>query len=255
MDEILEQTEVIREEVIREEVIRDLSELVEMLANGSQTPNCPKIIFFDAVGTLFGVRDGVGVQYAKVADRFGVTVSPQELDTAFYAAFKQAGSPSFPSASAEAIPQLERDWWRSIVLETFDRVGVLPEFDQFDPFFEAVFQHFASDQPWIVYPETLTVLAAFRSLEIPLGILSNFDSRIYGVLRSLGLDHYFQSVTISTESGAAKPNPKIFQIAIAKHHCEARDAWHVGDSRKEDFEASIALGLRGIWLCRSGLMP
>ena len=35
-----------------------------------------KIILFDAVGTLFGVRDTVGEVYQKFASEWGVDVSP-----------------------------------------------------------------------------------------------------------------------------------------------------------------------------------
>ncbi len=225
-------------------VLTDLSGVLDLLNDR------PTVIFFDAVGTLFGVRDGVGAQYAIVADRFGVTVAADALDTAFYVVFKKAGSPAFPGASPEAIPQLEFDWWRSVVVETFQLAGVLDQFVEFDRFFDAVFQYFATDVPWVVYPETRAVLNALQTVGIPLGLLSNFDSRIYAVLRSLELDSYFQSVTISTEVGAAKPSPAMFHCAIAKHGCEASQAWHVGDSRTEDFEAAIAAGLRGIWVDR-----
>ncbi len=225
----------------------ELSGILELLAID---PLPPKVIFFDAVGTLFGVRDGVGAQYAVVADRFGVVVSPKALDEAFAIVFKQAGAPVFPSANQSGIPKLEFDWWRSIVLETFDRVGVLTQFDEFDRFFEAVFQHFATEIPWIVYPETIAVLSVLQQSGIALGIVSNFDSRIYAVLKALQLADYFQSVTISTEVGAAKPDGQIFHTALGQAGCKAGQAWHVGDSRKEDVAGAIAAGLRGIWVDR-----
>ena len=210
----------------------------------------PSVIFFDAVGTIFGVRDGVGVQYAKCADRIGINVNAAALESAFHRAFKAAGPSVFPLASADMIPKLEFDWWRSIVFETFDHVGVMNQFESFDQFFEDVFQYFATAEPWIVYPETVVVLESLQRLGIPTSIVSNFDSRLHSVLRSLSLDQYFQSVTISTEAGSAKPNGKIFTIALAKHAYKAHQAWHVGDSFKDDYEAAIAMGLRGIWVDR-----
>jgi putative hydrolase of the HAD superfamily len=230
------------------DVIQDLSGILELLANG---PHSPKVIFFDAVGTLFEVRDGVGAQYAVVADRFGVVMSPKALDEAFAIVFKQAGAPVFPSASLEGIPKLEFDWWRSIVLETLDRVGVLTQLDDFDRFFEAVFQYFATEIPWTVYPETIAVLNELQQNGIALGIISNFDSRIDSVLKALKLDGYFQTVTISTAVGAAKPDGQIFQAALGQANYDAGQAWHVGDSRKEDVAGAIAAGLRGIWVDRN----
>ncbi len=230
-------------------VITDLTGVLELLKPDLGVER-PSVIFFDAVGTIFGVRDGVGVQYAKCADRAGVTISAVALNSAFYKAFKAAGPSVFPLASADMILKLEFEWWRSVVFNTFNSVGIVNQFESFDRFFEDVFQYFATAEPWIVYPETIAVLESLQSLGIPIGIVSNFDSRLHSVLRSLSLTQYFQSVTISTEVGSAKPNGKIFTIALEKYACEARQAWHVGDSLKDDYEAATAMGLRGIWVDR-----
>ncbi len=236
------------------QTMRDLTGVVELLKLDLDGENLgvekPSVIFFDAVGTVFGVRDGVGAQYAKCADRVGVNVSAAALDSAFYKAFKTAGSSVFPLASIDRIPKLEFEWWRSVVFETFNSVGVVNQFESFDRFFEDVFQYFATAEPWVLYPETVAVLESLQTFGIPIGIVSNFDSRLHSVLRSLSLDQYFQSVTISTEVGSAKPNGKIFTVALAKHACDAHQAWHVGDSLKDDYEAATAMGLRGIWVDR-----
>jgi len=215
-----------------------------------QSPNIarPKVVFFDAVGTLFGVVGSVGLQYATIAQRHGVIATADDLNQSFYRAFKQSGSPAFPGAAAIDIPGLEYDWWKEITRASFERAQL---FADFDAFFTDLFAYFASGEPWVVYPETIQTLDFFRESGIAIGIISNFDSRLYSVLRSLSLDHYFQSVTISTEVGAAKPNGKIFTIALAKHNCIAREAWHVGDSLKEDYEAATGMGLRGILVDRN----
>ena len=43
----------------------------------------PKVIFVDAVGTLFGVKGSVGEIYRQIAQEFGVEVSAQILDENF----------------------------------------------------------------------------------------------------------------------------------------------------------------------------
>ncbi len=210
----------------------------------------PQVIFFDAVGTLFGVKGSVGQVYATIAQQYGVQVSPQTLDWAFIDAFKSAGAPAFPHVTPAAIPAEEYAWWRNVAIATFNKADVLPLFGDFDAFFGTLFAHFATAQPWELYPDTITTLVQLKSAGIPLGILSNFDSRIYSVLSALGLADFFQTVTISTEAGAAKPDRQIFQIALQKHQCEAAAAWHVGDSLDEDYRAASAMGLRGVWLNR-----
>ncbi len=213
--------------------------------------NRPALIFFDAVGTLFGVRGSVGEVYSQIARDYGVYVSIEVLNQAFYQRFKAASSPAFPGHSLREIPDLEFRWWKAIAEQTFAQIGVLHEFSDFSAFFADLYQHFATAEPWVLYADVMPTLTRLRDRHITLGVLSNFDSRLYSVLNALDLMSFFSSVTISTEVGAAKPNPQIFAHAIAKHDYPAHQIWHVGDSFEEDFKAAQSAGLRGIWLDRA----
>jgi putative hydrolase of the HAD superfamily len=211
----------------------------------------PRVIFFDAVGTLFGVKGSVGVIYADIAAQHGVEVAPQTLDWAFGSAFKAAGNPAFPGVDPSELPAREYTWWREVAIATFNQADVLPQFEDFDAFFAQLFQYFATAAPWDLYMDTIATLSEIRSAGIELGVVSNFDSRLHQVLPALGLADFFSSVTISTEVGAAKPAATIFQAALQKHNCVPAQAWHVGDSLEEDYRAAIAVGLKGVWLQRS----
>jgi putative hydrolase of the HAD superfamily len=211
----------------------------------------PKVIFLDAVGTLFGVKGSVGKVYAQIAQRFGVEVASDALNKAFFQSFKTASPPIFPQSKPEEIPKREFEWWHAIALHTFEQVGVLDQFSDFSAFFTSLYAHFNTAEPWFVYPDVLPALQHWQQLEIELGVLSNFDSRLYSVLQALDLTQFFTSITISTEVGAAKPDPKIFAVGLDKHHCCADSAWHIGDSCQEDYHGAKAAGLRAIWLQRN----
>ncbi len=210
----------------------------------------PNVIFLDAVGTLFGVKGSVGEIYADVARRFGVEVSATALNRAFFQSFRAAGLPAFANLSPADVQAREFAWWLAIVTATFKQVEALHQFVDFDAFFAALYQHFATAEPWVVYPDVQPALQRWQQLGVTLGILSNFDSRLYSVLHALDLAKFFASVTLSTEAGAAKPDAKIFAIALQKHHCSPDAAWHIGDSFDEDYQAAKAVGMRGIWLRR-----
>ena len=83
-----------------------------------------------------------------------------------------------------------------------------------------------------------------------MGVISNFDSRIYQVLELLGLKNFFSSITISSAVGAAKPDRKIFTTALDKHNSIAQQAWHIGDSFKEDYYGAKAAGIKSFLLQR-----
>jgi putative hydrolase of the HAD superfamily len=210
----------------------------------------PQVILFDAVGTLFGVRGSVGEVYSDIASQFGVMTPSDRLNTAFFKSFRAAPPMAFPGTDRTNIPSKEYDWWKAIAAQSFRQVGAYESFRDFDAFFKALYTFFATAEPWYVYDDTFTTLEYWQTQGVELGILSNFDTRIYRVLQALGLAGFFNSVTISTEVGAAKPDPQIFLAALKKHDCPPDAAWHVGDSQREDYEGARRLGLRGIWLKR-----
>ncbi len=210
----------------------------------------PQVIFLDAVGTLFGIRGSVGAIYSSFAQQAGVQVNVTALERAFVESFRAAPRAAFPGVSAAELPAQEFAWWRAVAAESFARIGVLDQFADFDQFFPELFAHFATAAPWCVYAEVPQVLATWRSQGIELGVISNFDSRLYPVLAALDLAQFFTSVTLSTGVGAAKPDPAIFYQALAKHNCPAHAAWHIGDSFQEDYQGATAAGLMGVWLDR-----
>lgn len=218
----------------------------------SQSPP-PKVIFFDAVGTLFGVKGSVGEVYGALAQSFGVEAGADVLNHAFFQSFRKAPPMTFPGVDVTTIPHREYEWWKAIAIETFDQAGVIEQFSDFDRFFDELYALFATPRPWNIYPDTFSALRYWKNQGTTLGILSNFDSRIHQVLDGLGLADFFTSVTISTEVGAAKPDFKIFEIALKKHNCLPQAAWHVGDSYREDYEGAKSAGLRAIWLKRREL--
>ncbi|XHX80034.1 MAG: HAD-IA family hydrolase [Stenomitos frigidus ULC029] len=210
----------------------------------------PNVVFLDAVGTLFGVKGSVGAIYAEVAQQFGVVVPASTLNRSFFQSFRAGGMPAFGDVDRAEIPAREFEWWLEIATNTFQQAGVLEQFPDFTEFFAVLYAHFATAAPWIVYPDVLPALKRWQQLGVPLGILSNFDSRLYAVLETLALADFFASLTISTEAGAAKPDARIFAIALQKHNCLPSGAWHIGDSFEEDYQAAKAAGMRGIWLRR-----
>ncbi|BAZ38192.1 HAD-superfamily hydrolase, subfamily IA, variant 1 [Calothrix sp. NIES-4101] len=211
----------------------------------------PKVIFLDAVGTLFGVKGSVGEIYSQIAREFGVHTNPEILNQAFSSQFKVAPPATFSDVEdMQDIPQHEFEWWYAIAHKTFEQAGVIQQFADFDTFFSELYIHFGTGEPWFVYADVIPALSNWRERGIQLGIISNFDSRLFSVLQALELRDYFDSITISTQVGAAKPDPKIFGIALAKHNCPAESAWHVGDSKNEDYQGAKAVGMRGVWLHR-----
>ncbi|NCR40330.1 MAG: HAD-IA family hydrolase [Microcystis aeruginosa W13-11] len=210
----------------------------------------PQVIFLDAVGTLFGVKGSVGGIYSQIAADFGVEVVAESLEQSFSAIFPTSPPLAFPDVELAQIPELEYRWWRSLTGAVFNNLGYLERFSDFEAFFGELYHHFATAEPWVLYEDVIPALRLWQIQGIELGIISNFDSRIYQVLAELGLEYFFRSITISSQTGAAKPDPEIFQIALEKHDCSPAQAWHIGDSKKEDYQGAKALGMEAFLIKR-----
>jgi len=209
-----------------------------------------EVIFLDAAGTLFDVRGSVGEVYRQLANSFGVAVKSEDLNAAFSQSFASASPMAFPGIEAAKIPQFEFEWWLAVSAKAFQIAGVFDEFSDFPKFFAELYAHFATAEPWFVYPDVFPALNRWQQQGIELAVVSNFDSRLYAVLKSLNLTEYFRYVTISTEVGAAKPDSQIFTAALQKHNCLAENVLHIGDSFKADYCGARSAGLNAIWLNR-----
>jgi putative hydrolase of the HAD superfamily len=211
----------------------------------------PKVIFLDAFGTLFGVRGSVGQIYSKIASEYAVDCAPDVLNKYFYTAFQNSAPCIFPGVPTAEIPEREYQWWREINRQTFTAVGAIEQFEDFDLFFQHLYRYFTTSAAWVIYPDVIPALTNWQRSGVQLAVLSNFDSRLYTVLKVLELAPYFSTVTISTEVSAAKPQAEIFIAALDKYRCQPQSAWHIGDSLEDDYLGAGNAGLTAIWLNRS----
>lgn len=211
-----------------------------------------QVVFFDAADTLFHVQGTVEEIYLEHAVRFGFSQTRDSLEAikqAFRRAFREAPPPVFAATDSARIKQSERLWWFDIVHSVFYRVGM---FERFDDFFDEIFQVFADPASWRLFPETAATLARLKTMGLELGIISNFDSRLFAVMRGLGIAEAFDTVTISSLAQAAKPAPQIFRLAVEKHAVDPDEALHVGDSLRDDVEGATKAGLHAALLDRHG---
>jgi putative hydrolase of the HAD superfamily len=86
-------------------------------------------------------------------------------------------------------------------------------------------------------------------------VLSNFDRRMRSILAGHGLLRFFEQFIISSEVGAAKPHPRMFEAALAAAGCLPQEALHIGDDKKCDLGGAQSSGIHAFHVKRpeSGL--
>jgi putative hydrolase of the HAD superfamily len=176
-------------------------------------------------------------------------VSSLEIEEQFRSCFSKSPPLAFPGAPAHQLKEFERGWWKNLLTRIFQPYG---PFHRFEDYFTELFTHFSKAESWALYPETQETLATLKQRGLILQVISNFDSRVMGILEGLGVASWFDSVVLSSQVGYAKPAPEIFHSALRLHHLKAREAMYVGDSLINDALAASQAGLRAVWLNRSG---
>jgi putative hydrolase of the HAD superfamily len=195
----------------------------------------PRAVLFDAVGTLIHLREPVGVTYARLAGG-GDAVA---LQAAFTQTLRRMPPMVFPGLTAAATAAAERAWWAELVAAVFGAAGVpLP-----DAAFAALWDHYATAAAWRADALAHATLRALRGGGARTGMVSNFDHRLPAVLDGLALTPLLDVVVLPADAGAAKPDPRIFQLALARLGVAAADALYVGDDPHDDEAGAAAAGL------------
>lgn len=101
-------------------------------------------------------------------------------------------------------------------------------------------------------PEAKDVLSALRRTRT-IGLISNYDHppHVYLLLAKLGLAALFDVVVVSGEVGVAKPDPRIFELAIQQAKLQPREVVYVGDT-SDDVHGALDAGLCPILIRREG---
>jgi len=207
-----------------------------------------KAVLFDAGGTLIRLRGTVGGVYSTVAAEHGVEVDAGLLEDRFRTSFRDMPGLCFPNASEADLPRLEREWWAILVRRVFEGVTV----PTFEHFFGDLFDYFADPHSWELYGDVRSALEGLEKFGVRMGIVSNFDARLHRICEGLGISSFFEAVVVSGRAGHAKPDPRIFRIALKQLGAGAAEALHVGDSEEEDVRGARAAGMEALLIARSG---
>jgi putative hydrolase of the HAD superfamily len=204
------------------------------------------VVFFDAGNTLLRAVPGIAEIYAEVALRHGMDRDVEDIRRRFARIWKRRSEEKRTESGPFSKGQVKA-WWRRFVAEIFEIK--IPDHG-FVPFFDELYERFARPQTWQVYEDVLPCLALLSSAQVRLGVISNWDERLPGILKSHGLTSYFETVVVSAVEGWEKPHAHIFEIALGRLGVEPDLTVHVGDSPADDARAATDAGLRGILLDR-----
>ncbi|MCM1164416.1 MAG: HAD family hydrolase [Lachnospiraceae bacterium] len=91
----------------------------------------------------------------------------------------------------------------------------------------------------------------FFSRKYKIGVIANQSLGTERRLENYGLLQYIDLIAASAEEGVEKPDKRIFEIALNRSGCKARDAVMIGDRIDNDIVPANSLGMHTVWVRQS----
>jgi putative hydrolase of the HAD superfamily len=194
-------------------------------------------VLFDAGGTLVHVDHGFLQQTLR---RAGIPVTRRTLREA-----ECASKIAIDQRSQAKIADTDETRRQPYFAALLDRLGVdKVRSGQLLHDIESAHQR---ENLWrAMLPSTPRVLTALRERGVTLGVVSNSDGRITSVLERCGITHFFQVIVDSHDAGVEKPDPRIFDFALAKAHARPEQTLYVGDIYTIDVVGAERAGIHPV---------
>ncbi|HTK56276.1 MAG TPA: HAD-IA family hydrolase [Gemmatimonadales bacterium] len=199
-----------------------------------------RAVLFDAGNTLLGLdHDRIAPAVAKA---LGVPLTPEAL---------RAASPKAALAMEEGKSSDQERALRYLKL-LFEYAGVPA--GRIEEVNAVLWPLHAERNLWSgVDPGTAPALERLQVAGYRLGVVSNSDGRVAEALEAMGLARYFGVVIDSKLVGYEKPDPRIFQPALAALGVTAAEALYVGDLYEVDVVGARRAGMAAVLLDPAGL--
>ncbi len=109
---------------------------------------------------------------------------------------------------------------------------------------------------WEYVPDhVVPALAALRARGLRLVVVSNANGTLLAHMERLGMTARFDYILDSHDEGVEKPDPRFFEIALARSGARKETTIHVGDLYYVDVVGARNAGLRGVLLYEANLRP
>ena len=205
----------------------------------SLIPPTIRAVFFDAVGTLLHPEPSAADAYAAIGARFGSRLSFESILARFRTAFRRQEALD-DAAGHRTSEEREIARWRAIVAEVLDDVADAAGC------FRSLYDHFSQPDAWRVEPDAAVTLQALTARGLVLGVCSNFDHRLRGLVAALPELAAVRHLVISSEVGWKKPAAGFFAAVTRLAKLNPEQILVVGDDVENDFDGARAAGLRAL---------
>jgi putative hydrolase of the HAD superfamily len=202
-----------------------------------------RCVWFDLGLTL--VQRPVAASYRQVLAAFGAVKDQAQIERAFYLADKTFMREYPHVLGGDGAAYFA--WYLGLVNY---HLGLQLDLERCCTLFRTV--RAQSDTPWQPIPGAKELLAALHAAGVGTGLVSNWDDSCRAVLQNTGLAGLLDTVTVSCEVGAEKPDAAIFDAALQQTGYDAGQVLFVGDNYYDDVVGAQKVGIDCLLLAPYG---
>lgn len=208
-----------------------------------------KAVFFDAGETLLGPHPSFHALFGDVLREHGEQLSEGAIQSAFEKiaptmteVLDNLGTETWSTSS-----EVSRAFWGKVYRSAFDHMGID---DGQGILVSALYDRFTQYSSYRLFPDALPVLEQVRAAGLKLGLISNFEAWLEGMLVDMRIAHLFDDLVISGKEGIEKPDPRIFQMALDRSGVTGSESVYVGDHPRIDAEGARKVGMTDVLIDR-----
>ena len=207
-------------------------------------------VFFDVGNTLLRADPPVPDVFARVARRLGYDITVRDVEPCMVDVDAYYQSEYLRDGDFWCVHERAVQIWLDMYAMMADYCGITQGVDVLA---QAVYDEYLLPENWSAFPDVEACLKGLKRRGFSLGIVSNWDATLEGLIRGLGLLPYFDEVVASAAVGCRKPSPAIFEIAMERLGVMPDNTVHVGDLPEADGEGALGAGIRPVLIDRAGV--
>jgi putative hydrolase of the HAD superfamily len=212
-----------------------------------------RAVFFDVGETLLAPHPSFNELFSEIMGGLGYEVTPGDVEEALATVAPSVSEAIGKTTSTWSTSREEsRRFWRSLYGAMLAHWGIE---DSTGAIFDVLYARFTSYESYRLFPDVIPTLTACRAAGLTLGVVSNFEEWLEGMLIEMEVAPFFAFMVISGKEGVEKPDPAIFRLALERSGVAPEEAVFVGDHPRLDIGAASELGMTGVLIDRPGRYP
>ncbi|HZD59457.1 MAG TPA: HAD-IA family hydrolase [Anaerolineae bacterium] len=207
-----------------------------------------KAVFFDAGNTLLRPYPSVEQVCAEVFGRSGYEIETQALEEAIAAGDRFYEERYWQDDTFWSSEEESAALWIELYTLVAERVGINGDGRRLA---KEIYDEFGSHHRWQLFPDVQSTLQELKDMDVRIGVVSNWDSRLSDLCAGIGITEYLDFVMCSAVVGRMKPQPDIFHMALGRAGVSPEETLHVGDHYYADVIGARGVGITPVLIDRT----